>query len=418
MHNGFSSNAKSESRWKQLIENLWSREGKVYVVGQGSQSEAMTTYLWLIYRIKIHESMYSDSWSVGLDGVFYILCATPKDDALATLTNRGINPDLVVSWTDLAAALNKDNGSYLFTRLGLLPKHATDSFFTLNYEDQTYRKFLLPLQHMLYPVLCQGDSAPFEMKLIEDLAKIYLNVRLFLTNRERKGLPEKKFLFPSTGRCGGTSIADALSNRYQLVLNIDHEGHADALYDLLKKYHGGEISVNVLACAISLILDQNDVVGSNPSCFYLPYLNLLPWFECHVLNVTRNHDQLLESICLRNFHYTQVDYVANRITAFDMGHMSKENWTDLSIEDKVSWYINTVQNCITSSKEAYKNYIEIDITDIKKGINQGLSGLDWPPFRDVVCHLNTIPKDRIYSLEERINIYKSKKFNDTPNNHE
>lgn len=374
------------------------------IVGTGSQAQAMRAMIDECLRLKLDASPGASSAEIPLGRRAYLLCATPSTAARETLLSRGVPAELIVPWSELEPLVVQQSREVLREELGLRQLDKEDRSLPLDLGPPALLQLLRASETLLRELFDRAnqwtaDQAP----MLETIANAYLLLRR--QQAAFDGPPLRRLLFPSPGRCGGVSLTLALRRHYALRLHVDHEGHQDLIYQLLALHRQSGLSETVLIAFLALMLEDFDCLGGNPFCFLVPYLEHVPWFDCHLLKVERPLPELRESIIDRNFHYTAADFVPARITGAMWGDMHQAEWDNLPLAAKVDWYIQKVDEQISRGATACRSFVPTSLRDLHPGLNQILAGMRWPTI-PCVPHVNTIPKDRVYSLEERIALFR------------
>lgn len=375
----------------------------IAVVGKGSQSEYMKEVLRRKLRVKLNHEFY-DSNDVPGDKEYYIVCATPEKEALNNLEKKGIEFSKIIIWKKLYQQLEEARKYSLSNFLALPELDENELMLIPGSIDRGFSSCLISLNKQISSYLMTIDSSDY--KKIEHVVYLldnYLSIREYCDNAFK--IRTKKLLFPSTGRCGGVSITDALNEHPSILLKVLHEGYAREIYNFLVLYKKNKISKRIMIALTCLILDQYDCHGGNPFCFLMPFIKYLSWYEFYMLKVNREKNDLLDSITLRNFHYTEKDFVPERITAWQWKEEDRDTWEKRSTKSKVLWYIDKVEQSIRNAVNSKIKIVETPIDDLEVGLNEILKKMNYPE-RINVKHLNTISKEKIYSLDERIMMYR------------
>lgn len=387
-----------------LVHALLHAPASVGIVGTGSQAAAVRAHLAEWLRLRLDGFPGASSSEIPADRAHYLVCASPPEAARATLLLRGIPAERITLCHDLIHRLPKCAAGWLRAELTLDPLDAEGRIVVGDGGTPRLAQLLRSADVLLRELFnLQVFWSPEQLRLIESFSSVYLTLRRQWS--EFDGAPRRRLLFPSPGRCGGVSLTQALGKLHPLRLRVDHEGNANLIYRLLAYHRRGELGETVLAAFLAQMLEDYDCLGGNPFCFLVPYLKHVPWFECHLLKVERPLPELRESIIDRNFHYTSADFVAERITGAAWGDMSAEEWNQLELPSKVDWYILKVGAEIMRGAAACRSFVRTPLRDVHTGLNAVLGALQWPVLA-AMPHVNTIPKDRVYSLEERIALFR------------
>lgn len=388
----------------RLFSILLPAPHRVGVVGSGSQAAQMRETLRTQLRLCLDENAGASSAEISLDREMYLLCATPADAARQTLITRGVKPENIVAWAEIKPLVLANPGRLIYENCGVRCLAADGSSLRFFGDNPRFDALTLAYEDALRELLFHPPNwTESERRRLEVMSSCYLAMRAHIARVE--GLKLRRLLFPSAGRCGGVSITHTLRTHPRLRLRVDHEGNQELIYQLLNLHRQGFIQESPLVAILSLMMDDNECLGGNPFCFFLPYLDRVPWFECHVLKVERPLAEHRESIVLRNYHYTDAEFVRDRVTAATWGGLSEEQWKALPLESKVDWYILKVNEEIARGLPHCHRVIRTSLEELEPNLNRLLEGMSWPTVTGVQ-HLNTLPKDRVYSHEERIEMYR------------
>jgi len=392
------------SRFEHLLSALFASPDEVCIIGTGKQAREMRAFLAETLCLRVNDLPGYSSADAPVGVAHFLLCATPESAAIQTLVERGVRPDTLCLWSEVERFIRSSAGKIYHRHLGLRLPAERDDLHPPPGIKGAFRAMLARYNILLREIGYPDATWTFEQfGRLERLSDIYLSLRTEWQKLD--GSIERRLLFPSTGRCGGLSITKALSEQFRIPLRVGHEELAGAIYGLLRLYRQGKLRSSVLTVVLMRLLDEYECLGGNPLCFLLPFLPRIPGYECHLLRVEREFASLRDSIVLRNFHYSSADFVPERITGAEWGDMSEAAWNALAIPQKVDWYIARVHTEIDRGAVACASVVRTPLDSIKEGLNSILRRLRWPLVKSVP-HINTIPKDRVYTIEERIDLFK------------
>jgi hypothetical protein len=388
-----------------VLSQILHEPDSVAIVGTGAQADEMRTFLRQRFRLRTDDIPGASSTAAPTGKALYLLCATPPDEAFATLQRRGVARERITPWSGLKQFWLEQPRSIWLSESGTRCL-GTDGKPAAPPDVHRETAELLERCHDLLESVYRRDTAwtADDLLFLGTYSRAYLAFRRQWSVLHQQRARDKRLLFPSAGRSGGTSLTRALQRHPRLVLRVDHEGRALLIYRMLAHHRRGELEGVVLGALLGIMLDEFDCLGGNPLCFLVPYVCHVPWFECHVLKVERPHADLHESITLRNFHYTEADFISNRITAAAWGDATQAEWESWDTGRRVDWYIRTVDAQIERATASCARVVRTPLDDIERGSNDALTGLGWPSLKDFP-HVNTLPKDRVYTLDERIALY-------------
>jgi hypothetical protein len=390
----------------RLLSLLLKSPDQIVVVGTGNQAKQMRRLLELRFRIRTKHVTGCHSREAPKGKTYYLICATPIDEAVDNLREKGIRPEAMLSWEAMLRDLDLTERYLPEIRFGLSALDDENSLLPVKKIDPWLISSLRHAENPLLEIYFPGEKKrEMDFHLLNIISENYLAIRRHMALHLE--VKERKLLFPSAGRCGGVSLTHCLKTHPKIYLRVDHEGFAEPIYRLLTFFRQNRVNENVLVALLSIMVDRFDCLGGNPFCFLMPYISKLPWIDFYALKVERGMEDHCESIMIRNFHYTEVDFVPNRITAAGWGEVRYEEWNQWHLEKKIKWYLKTVNAEIEQGLQACTHIVRSPLSSIRSGINDLLSTLHWPEI-ETFLHLNTIPKDRVYSLGERIQLYKNK----------
>ncbi|GHF80475.1 hypothetical protein [Thalassotalea marina] len=397
---------------KTLILSIIKDKQHFLIIGQGALYRKMKAYLFGRYRLDVSSIHNYSSFDAPVNNqVLYIVAASPTPEVCEILINKGVKKESIIPWLSLLDALESEQDDWLIKTYGLLPLEDSEKPYIHKQQVTFDADVFLHIKKALQKWLLVNDtfakSNQSNLVQIEQLSSIYLKLRLDLF--QQTSIPVKKLLFPSAGRCGGTSITSALQS-IALNLHVSHEGYSTEIYNLLKSKYQFGYSEQVMLAITSIILDESDCLGGNPICFLLPYVSSLQWFECAVIKVNRTKSDLISSIVDRNFHYSERDFAPNRLTADTVGEMSHKDWVNLTRIEKVDWYIDQVDRAIYQNKTDFAFFYDVEFSELGSVLSEVLNTFSWSNQEINVSHLNSLPKDKIYSFEERIKLFAEKNF--------
>ncbi len=395
------SSAKDD--WIRLISK---HPEQVVIVGKSKQSDTMRSYLNRRFRLSLKSIESFTSRDAPIDKKAYILCATPTSEVILILSNRGVPMDAILIWSDLIDPLENEQLEYPCKAFGLRPLGTNYQTSLRGIAHKELIATFRQIENSLSNLYFYEEYTESDCESLQILSLHYLEIRAAISIAAR--VKEKKLLFPSPGRSGGTSLSTALEDHPSLFLRVNHEQFPDITYKLIALEKQGRIGCKTLSALTCFICDRYDCHGGNPFCFLMPYLKDLPWFEFYTLKVTRDEADLIDSISKRNFHYTAADFVPNRTTGWQWGDSTKETWNALSLDSKIQWYIQKVGSEIDRSKQYCDKFTVAPIESLTEGLNALLSAMQWPKLKEVP-HLNTIPKGKTLPLNERAEHYRKSK---------
>jgi hypothetical protein len=254
-------------------------------------------------------------------------------------------------------------------------------------------------------LICRSDQIPYEDSLFFELCDLLGAVSDCRREDFRRNLiaRKKRLLFPSPGRCGGNSIARALTIDTIVPLRTGHEAHGQEFYDLFRKYkRTGRKEPLVLL--LDSLCAQYDALGGNPYGLLLPFFRELPFYDVDLLWVHRDPDEIVRSILDHNFHYEPFDFIRDRITAVDYGEMAPAQWQELSRAKKVKWYIDVTLTSIEEAAGSFQNVVKCSMGELSAGLRQVLEarGMKYYP---AVRKCNAVPYYRPFTPEELVVIF-------------
>jgi len=371
-----------------FIESLLNDAKEVVGVGTGGRARLVREFIVDKLRIKPDNILFGTSYEVPVSDRIYLVCATPEDDAVNVLIDRGISEENILLSGALCEFADRSGLPLTFDLFGL---------FSLS--DKLRMASLLFLKN---DYLCREVYADKDIEEINFIFNKYMEVREYYSSKIE--VRAKRLLFPAAGTSGGKSISFALEELQVINLEICYEGFASQIYSILSLYRSGKVNRSVMVSLTAMLLDRYDCHGGNPFCFLIPYIKDIPLYDYYILKVDRKKRDHIESMAVRNFHYSEKDYVPNRITAVEWGSETKDVWDNRSLEDKIEWYIDLVEEQISEADLSSNVFVRCFIKDIKKGLNVILNELGWPKVNSVP-HLNSIPNDKVYSYSEREKLY-------------
>ncbi|MBI2839742.1 MAG: hypothetical protein HYX75_15630 [Acidobacteria bacterium] len=397
--------------------------GRTVLIGRGQKAQDLLPLLKTTFGLNFEAIPRHDSADAPLGDYYYGIVGTPFDEISRLLCARGVPQQRIFKFEDipllkpLPVSAFPDRADVWFRLVPPAPDEARDLFLHhLNRGDGDRALYWVKQQYSvrnpswddavnLVLLVCHTDFAARHTALFAwvcDLAGTVIRARV---HRYRAGLVtgQKRLVFPSPGRCGGNSIAQALETGLVLPMRVGHEAYGQELYDLLRIYRQTGRSEPIILL-LDCLLSQYDALGGNPYGLMLPFIRDLPFYDFTILWVRRDGGKAVTSILEHNFHYGTRDFIRNRVTAVDTDEMSADQWERLSREDKVRWYVAHTESVINVHVGGFQNAVVCSMDNIGAGLGDALRhlGLMLTP---TVRKCNAVPYHRHFTPEELVILF-------------